>query len=129
MPDTADAPILFRNTMRIADGHLGDFRRAIRDAVDFVERHGPQLMVQTFIDENAMRAVSYQLYADSPSILRHWQLSDPHIRKVMEHCTVERFEVYGEPDDAVLCGLKEMLDDGRASIMPRLAGFLRPFAE
>jgi hypothetical protein len=43
--------ILFRNMMRITEGHLHAFKRAIIEAVEFVEENGPQLMVQTFINE------------------------------------------------------------------------------
>ena len=59
-------------------------------------------MVQTFIDEEHMQAVSYQLYRDSESILLHWRLADPFIAKVMEHCTVADFQVHGEPNETVL---------------------------
>lgn len=121
----ADEMILFRNTMRITEGHLEAFKHAIREAVNFVEQNGPQLMVQTFIDEQRMLAFSYQLYRDSESILRHWQLADPYISKVMEHCTVEDFQVHGEPSEAVLQGLQAMIDDGRAIVTQRLAGFVR----
>lgn len=120
-----DKMILFRNTMRITDGHLKEFRRAIREAVEFVEQHGPQLMVQTFIDERRMLAFSYQLYSDSESILRHWKLADPYIARVMAHCTVEDFQIHGEPSEAVMNGLRGMVEDGRATVTPRLAGFVR----
>lgn len=125
MQPKTDDVILFRNTMRIREGHLDDFKRAIREAVDFVEQHGPQLMLQTFIDRQRMLAFSYQLYRDSESILRHWQLADPYISKVMEHCTVEDFQVHGPPSEAVLEGMRAMIDDGRARVTPRLAGFVR----
>ncbi|MGK5628897.1 hypothetical protein [Streptomyces sp. URMC 123] len=50
--------LLFRNTMRISDGHLESFRDAISKAVAFAEQHGPQLMVETFLDEERMLAHS-----------------------------------------------------------------------
>jgi hypothetical protein len=125
MPLKPDEMILFRNTMKINDGHLVGFKRAIREAVDFVEAHGPQLMVQTFIDEERMLAVSYQLYRDSDAILEHWRLADPHIAKVMEHCTVASFEIHGEPSPAVMERMRGMLEDGRATRTSRLAGFVR----
>lgn len=118
--------ILFRNTMQIANGHLDDFKHAVRKAVEFVEEHGPQLMVDVFIDEERMLAYSYQLYRDSESVLAHWQMSDPYIRGVMEHCTVQRFDVYGQPDEAVLAGIRSM--DSEAiplTINPRFVGFAR----
>jgi hypothetical protein len=117
--------ILMRNRMKIAEGRLEPFSQAIREAVDFVALNGPQMMVQTFIDEEEMSAVSFQLYRNSQDVLRHWQLSDPYIQRVMEHCTVENFEVYGSPDSEVLAGLSQMIRDGRCRIVKPLAGFTR----
>lgn len=125
MRSTTDEPILFHNTMRISDGHLDAFKQANRDAVEFVERHGPQLMVQVFVDEPNMLGHSFQLYPDSAAILTHWQLSDPYIQDVMRHCTVERLRIYGEPDDTVLRRLPTMApDDLDWAIVPRHVGFV-----
>ena len=125
MPLKPDEMILFRNTMKISEGHLEGFKQAIRAAVDFVEENGPQLMVQTFIDEERMLCVSYQLYRDSEAILEHWRLADPHIAAVMAHCTVAEFEIHGEPSPAVMERMGGMLADGRATQTTRLAGFVR----
>jgi hypothetical protein len=81
---TRRAPLLLHNTMRITEGHLEGFRHAVEKAVAFVEEHGPQLAVQVFIDEERLVAHSFQLYPDSAAIVRHWSLSDPYIREVME---------------------------------------------
>ena len=115
--------LLFRNTMRIHEGQVEPFRAAIERAVDFAEAHAPQVMVDVFIDEAERLAWSFQVYEDSDAVRRHWQLSDPYIQGVMEHCVVERFEVYGTPDDAVLEALTG--GDLPLSIHPRLTGFLR----
>ncbi|WP_275019867.1 hypothetical protein [Ensifer adhaerens] len=117
--------LLFRNLMSIIPGHLDPFREAVLSAIAFVERHAPQLMVQTFIDEKAMQAVSIQLYRNSHDVLRHWQMSDAHIQDVSAHCTVERLEVYGNPSEAVAKGLAPFVSDGRGFIMPSLTGFSR----
>jgi hypothetical protein len=119
-----DEMLLFCNTMRITDGHLAGFKDAIREAVEFVEQHGPQLMVQTFIDEQQMLAYSLQLYRDSESVLVHWRLSDPYISKVMEHCTVEKFDVYGQPSEEVRERLNQ-LGESLTTVTPRLVGFVR----
>ncbi|PJE99258.1 hypothetical protein CUT44_05715 [Streptomyces carminius] len=121
-----DTTLLFRNTMRIADGRLEDFRDAVVRAVEFARRHGPQLMVETFIDEERMLAHSFQLYRDSDAVRAHWRLADPYIREVMEHCRVERFEVFGEPDDEVAAGVRAALG-GQCPLTfaPRAAGFVR----
>ncbi|MFC7924363.1 hypothetical protein [Streptomyces cinereoruber] len=118
--------LLFRNTMRITDGHREDFRSAVVRAVAFAERHGPQLLVQTFVDEERMLAHSFQLYRDSDAVRTHWKLADPYIQEVMKHCRVEHFEVFGEPDADVAAGVRSALGDqcGLTS-GPRVAGFIR----
>ncbi|WP_324762436.1 hypothetical protein SO078_14725 [Sinorhizobium meliloti] len=117
--------ILFRNVMKITEGSLEPFREAVKQAIEFVERNGSQLMVQTFVDEQEMRAVSFQLYRNSEDVLRHWEISDPHIRAVSKHCSVEKFEIYGNPSDEVAAGLSQFFGDGRGRIMKPLAGFTR----
>ncbi|WP_436772672.1 hypothetical protein [Yinghuangia sp. YIM S09857] len=125
MNSEAKTILLFHNTMRITDGHLDAFRKAIADAVDFAERHGPQLMVEVFIDEPEMTAHSFQMFGDSEAVRAHWRLADPYIQGVMEHCRVESFEVYGRPDDDVTEGIRRGVGDGVVTFAPQVAGFLR----
>ena len=47
----------------------------------------------------------------------------PVITEVMEHCSIDRFAVYGEPDAEVRDGLRSVLPDG-APTAPQ-AGFVR----
>jgi hypothetical protein len=121
-----DTTLLFRNTMRITDGHLESFRSAVARAVDFAQQHGPQLMAETFVDEERMLAHSFQLYRDSDAVRLHWKLADPYIQEVMRHCRVERFEVFGEPDAEVTAGVRSALGDQcPLTFSPRIAGFVR----
>jgi len=124
---TRHAPLLLHNTMRITEGHLEGFRRAVEKAVAFVEEHGPQLAVQVFIDDERLVAHSFQLYPDSAAIVRHWSLSDPYIREVMDHCTVERLEMYGEPEEDVVGDAfrPDVAGDVPRTVVPRLIGFVR----
>ncbi|MEV2276512.1 hypothetical protein AB0I72_13060 [Nocardiopsis sp. NPDC049922] len=117
--------LLFHNTMRITEGHLEGFRRAIRRAVEFAEEHAPQLMVEVFLDEERMLAHSFQLYADSASVLEHWELSDPYIQDVMEHCSIHAFEVYGDPEQAVVDGIASSPFEVPVTYRPRMTGFTR----
>ncbi|WP_408895690.1 hypothetical protein ACJ5H2_12340 [Nocardioides sp. R1-1] len=126
MAATQSEPLLMHNTMRITPGHVEEFHQAVRRAVEFAEQHGPQYMVQVFVDHTQLVAHSFQLYADSAAVLRHWSLSDPYISDVMRHCTVESLELYGEPDEAVSEGLASMLADGVLRQAGRHAvGFVR----
>jgi hypothetical protein len=124
---TRHAPLLLHNTMRITEGHLEEFRHAVERAVAFVEEHGPQLAVQVFVDEEHLVAHSFQLYPDSAAIVRHWELSDPYIAAVMEHCTVERLEMYGEPEEDVVGDAfrPDVAGDVPRVVVPRLIGFVR----
>lgn len=121
-------PILFHNTMPISEGRLEPFKDAIRQAVTFVEEHGPQLMVEVFVDGEEMLAHSFQLYADSAAIRTHWAISDPYIEQVMEHCRVERFAVFGDPDEAVMEGLRAFASSSAVpiTVTPSFFGFTRP---
>ena len=65
------------------------------------------MAVQAFVDGEAREAHSFQLYPDSEAVLAHWRLSDPYIQEVMEHCTVERLELYGDPSPVVAAGLEQ----------------------
>lgn len=117
---SAQTRLLFRNTMRVLPGHLAEFREAIGRAVLFAEQEAPQILVDVFIDEDRLRATSFQLYADSPSVERHWKLSDPYIQDVMRHCEIESFEIFGDPSEAVRAGIPDDLD---ITLTPRLTGY------
>lgn len=126
----SDAPstILFRNTMRVTDGHVTEYRAATMRAVEFAREHGPQLMVDVFFSTDRMLAYSFQLYPDSDAIRTHWRLSDPYIHDVMSHCTVQSLDIYGEPDQEILDALTGPTGgtDVPITLHPRMTGFLRP---
>ncbi|WP_017540321.1 hypothetical protein [Nocardiopsis halophila] len=120
MANTHDDVVLMHNTMRIHGGRLEAYRSAVARAVDFVREHGPQLMVEVFIDEERLIGHSFQLHAGSDSIRRHMAMSDPYIKGVMEHCEVVDFRVYGSVDTDILA----LLPQG-AAVLPRSTGFTR----
>ncbi len=119
-------PILLINTMQIENGKLEAFKESVNNSLAFVEANGPQLMVEVYVDEENMRAYSFQVYRDSESILSHWQMSDPYIREVMQHITVKRLDIYGRPNEAVMEGLRSFSEDGVVvSMTPHFTGFTR----
>lgn len=118
--------ILLVNTMDITPGHVAAFRDSVRASIEFVREHGPQLMVEVYVDENAMRAYSFQLHRNSESILEHWKLSDPHIHNVMQHTSVRRLDIYGQPSAEVMAGITPFADTGvSVTVTPHFAGFNR----
>lgn len=121
-PDTA---ILLRNTMAFNPDETDAFKLAIQDAVRFAEKNAPQLMVKVYIDTEHALCYSFQLYADSEAILRHWDVSDPHIAAVMKHCVVKHMEVYGSPSDAVRNGILAAVGSDKVTFTPELIGYHR----
>jgi hypothetical protein len=118
--------IVFVTTFQIENGALEKFKEASRKSTDFLEANGPQLMAEVFIDENEMRAHGVQVHRDSESILSHWQLSDPYMRDVMQYITTTRVDIYGEPNEAVIEGMRRLSSKGAVlTVTPRFVGFSR----
>ncbi len=119
-------PIVFVTTFRIQDGALEKFKEATRKSMEFLQSNGPQLFAEVCIEENEMRAHGIQVHRDSESILAHWQLADPHMRDVMQYITTTRVDIYGQPSEAVMEGMRRLSSQGAVlPVTPRFAGFSR----
>jgi hypothetical protein len=119
-------PILFITTFQIKNGALEKFKEAVRKSTDFLEANGPQLMVEVCLDENEMRAHGVQVHRDSESILTHWQLADPYMRDVMQYITTTRVDIYGQPNESVMEGMRRLSSQGAViTVTPLFAGFTR----
>jgi hypothetical protein len=119
-------PIVFITTFQIEDGALEKFKEAARKSTDFLEANGPQLMAEVCIDENEMRAHGVQVHRDSESILKHWKLADPYMRDVMQYITTTRVDIYGQPNKAVIEGMRRLSSQGAIiSVTPQFVGFSR----
>jgi len=118
-----DGAILLRNTMAYDREHTDEFIHAIQEAVSFAKVHAPQLMVQVFLDQDSALCYSFQLYANSEAILRHWKVSDPHITAVMRHCVVKSMEVYGSPNEEVRNGILASVGSDKVTFTPGLTGY------
>lgn len=119
-------PIVFITNFQIEKGALEKFKEAARKSMDFLEANGPQLLAEVCIDENEMRAHGVQIHRDSESILTHWQLADPYMRDVMQYITTTRVDIYGQPNEAVIEGMRQRASLGVViSITPQFVGFSR----
>lgn len=119
-------PIIFITTFQIENGTLEKFKKAVQRSTDFLETNGSQLMAEVYIDENEMRAHGVQVHRDSESILTHWQLADPYMRDVMQYITTTRVDIYGQPNEAVMEGMRRLSSQGAViSVTPRFLGFSR----
>lgn len=117
--------ILLRNTIAFDRQRAAEFKQAIHNAVEFANKHAPQLMVQVYIDDEQVLCYSFQLFQDSEAILRHWKISDPNITEIMKYCVVRSMEVYGSPSEAVRDGILGSIGDATVSFTPEFVGFYR----
>jgi len=119
-------PLVFITTFQIENGALEKFKEAARRSTDFLEANGSHLMAEVCIDEKEMRAHGVQVHRDSESILTHWQLADPYMRDVMQYITTTRVDIYGQPNEAVIDGMRRLSSPGVViSVTPRFVGFSR----
>jgi hypothetical protein len=119
-------PIVFITTFQIENGAIEKFKEAVRKSIDFLETNGPQLLAEVCIDESETRAHGIQIHRDSESILTHWQLADPYMRDVMQYITTTRVEIYGQPSEAVMEGMRQRSSqEAVISVTPRFVGFCR----
>lgn len=119
-------PIVFITTSQIQNGALEKVKEAVRKSVNFIETNGPQLMAEAYIDEIEMRFHALQVHQDSESILTHWRLADPYMRDVHQYITTTRVDIYGQPNAAVMEGMRRLSSQGAVlSVTPRFAGFSR----
>ncbi len=96
----------------------------IAEARKRLEVRAPE--AEVCIHENEMRAHGVQIHRDSESILAHWQLADPHMRDVMQYITTTRVDIYGQPNEAVMEGMRRLSSQGAViSVTPLFVGFSR----
>lgn len=119
-------PIVFVTTMQIHEGELEQFKEASSKAMAYAEQNAPHLAQGVYVDEGEMRAHGLQVHRDSGSILSWWKMGDPHIKDVMQHITTTRVDVYGQPNDGVMEGMRRLSGEGTTlTVTPRLTGFFR----
>ena len=119
-------PIVFTLTLEIQQGKLDVYKEAAEKSVAFLNKNGPQLMVGIFIDEENMRARSLQVHRDSESILASWKIADSYMRDVMQYITTTRVDIFGQPNEEVMEGMRRLSGMGAVlEVIPRYAGFER----
>lgn len=117
---------MFITTFEIHEGKVGEFKEAAKRSMEFLEANGPHLLAGVYLDEAGRVANGVQVHRDSDSILTAWKTADPHIRDVMQHVRTTRVEIYGEPSDAVMEGMRRLAGAGASLVVrSRLAGFTR----
>lgn len=119
-------PIIFITTFQIHDGNLEKFKEATRKSTEFIKANGPQLLAEVCIDKEEMRAHGIQIHKDLESILTHWEITDPHMRDVMQYITTTRVDIYGEPNEKVLEGMRRLSsEEAVIQVTPSHVGFIR----
>jgi hypothetical protein len=120
-------PIVYIDRSDVRPGMAADLRRAVSDLVDFVQDREPQLISYGFhIDSEASTMTVVAVHPDTVSLELHLDIGGPEFRKVGRFITLRQIEVFGEPSEAALQGLREkarMLGGAPLSVRPVDAGF------
>lgn len=118
-------PIVFSVTMEIHEGKLDAFKESIGKSIAFLKENGPQVMVGIYIDEKNMKARSIQVHRNSASILATWKLADVYIREVMQYITTTRIDIFGQPSEEVMEGMRRFAGTAVLEVIPHYGGFER----
>jgi hypothetical protein len=98
----------------------------VKKSLAFLEVKGPQLMAEFYVDQENRSTRVIQINRDSESILAHWQMADTYMRDVMQHITTTHVNIYGQPNNAVMEGMRRLSGVGATvAVKPQLAGINR----
>jgi hypothetical protein len=124
----ASEPIVYIDHSDIRDGRLEELKAGIRQLVDFIDAHEPQLITYGFhIDEEASQMNCVAVHPDSASLELHMEIGGPEFRKLADMISLRRIEVYGRPSEKAREQLRQKaaaLGDGGSVVWTgRYAGF------
>lgn len=121
-------PIVFISHSRIKEGKLGEFREHLRRNLPGMEAEKPRTLVMAAYlnDEGTMVSIVH-LFADAASMDVHMEGVEERARAAFEFIETARFEIYGNPSDAVLRMMRQAAEGGvevtvRSDVV---GGFLR----
>ena len=122
--------IVYVDRSEIRAGAIDELRAGVRNLVEFVEAHEPQLIAYAFhfdVDAGEMTVVA--VHPDSASLELHIEVAGGEFRKLAHFLTLQEIRIYGHPSDRALALLRqkaEMLSDRAAIfVLEPHAGFAR----
>ena len=123
-------PIVYIDHSDIREGKLAEVKAGIRELVEYIDTHEPQLLAYGFyIDEAGSGMTLIAIHPDSSSLELHMEIGGPAFRKFTELIDLRTIEVYGRPGDKALEQLQqkvEMLgENGTVVVHEQHAGFTR----
>jgi quinol monooxygenase YgiN len=122
--------LVYIDRSEIRPESVPELREGVAELVEFIEAREPQLLTYGFyIDETNRRMTVISVHPDSASLERHLEVGGPAFRKLAPLLTLTSIEVYGQPSERALEGLKQKaqaLGEGGTVRVERLdVGFSR----
>ena len=121
--------ILYVDVSDVRAGALEELKPAIRELVDFVEAHEPQLIAYNFyLSEDGTKLTVVSVHPNSASLEYHMTVAGPLFRQLVELVTLSSIHIYGEPSEKVLKQSHEkakLLGRGAVVADSLFAGFSR----
>jgi hypothetical protein len=128
--DRGPIAVVYIDRSEIREGKAEELRAGVRELVDFVEAHEPQLIAYAFhIGEDGGEMTVVAVHPDSASLELHIEVAGEEFRKLAHLLTLRDIRIYGRPSDRALTLLRqkaEMLGDGATVLVHEpYAGFAR----
>lgn len=123
--------IMYVDASDVREGALEELKPAIRELVDFVETHEPQLLAyNVYLSNDGTRLAVVSVHPNSASLEYHLTVAGPLFRKFVELVTLSSIHIYGKPSENVLRQAHEKaellgLARGTVVVESVFAGFTR----
>lgn len=104
-------PFVFISHGRIKAGKLEDFKAYAERFLSGVEEREPRILAfNTYVDEAGERYTSVQVHPDAESMEQHMEVMAEDIGAAFDYVESDGVEVYGEPSEAMVAMMRNIVD-------------------
>jgi hypothetical protein len=95
--------IVYVDTSDVREGALGTLKDGVKEMVDFIEAHEPQLIAyNVYLSDDGTRMTVVHVHPDAASLEYHMEVAGPFFRRFVDFVTLSSIQIYGEPGEKVL---------------------------
>jgi hypothetical protein len=117
-------PIIFISNQRVKEGKLEGYKDYYRQVADQARQHKPGTLAHIAYHNEAGTELSIiHIFSDAESMELHMKSVDELAKKAYEYVEILSFEIYGQPTEAVLERMMQIVGSGIAlNIRPQIIG-------
>jgi hypothetical protein len=122
-------PLVYVDTSDVRDGALEKLKEAIRELVEFIDAHEPDIIAyNVYLSDDGSEMTVVHVHSDAASLEYHMEVAGPAFGRFADLITLSSIRVYGRPSDKALGRLHEkarLLGSGSVVVYDVHAGFSR----